>query len=167
MLLKQVASRDRRIKMEFDINRVFTTVNADEVEPGSIGYFADFYNELKQKVREGTDIRELKFVYSADYISRFKSKRAIYGLFYLIKGPGDITEGKFDKSKVMTPVNAEDAEVGSKGYFSDDLHRLKLFITRGCGEICTLTRVEEPSYSCRFVDQYGAPYVLFYPIEED
>lgn len=153
--------------MEFDIKRVFTTVNADEVKQGSIGYFADFYNELKRKVREGDDIRELTFVHSADYVNRFRSKRAVYGLFYLLKEPGDIPEGKFDKAKVLHPVNAEDAKVGSKGYFSDDLYRLKLLVTRHFPDVQTLTKVEDSSYDHRFVNQYGGPYTLFYPVEEE
>lgn len=153
--------------MEFDINRVFTTVNADEVKPGSIGYFADFYNELKRKVREGDDIRELTFVHSADYISRFRSKKLVYGLFYLIEGPIDIPKGKFDKTKVLHPVNAEDAKVGSKGYFADDLYRLKVLVTRDLDDIRTLTKVEESYYNHRFTDQYGSPYTLFYPVEEE
>lgn len=153
--------------MEFDKSRVFTTVNADEVLPGSIGYFADFYNELRRKVHEGDDIRELTYVHSAEYVSRFKTKKFSYGLFYLVEEPRDVPEDKFDKTKVLHPVNAEDAKVGSKGYFADDLYRLKTLVTRNSADIRTLTKVEAPTDSYRFIDQDANPYILFYPVEED
>lgn len=37
--------------MEFDKSRIYTMVNADEIKPGSVGYFADNLYSLQQAVQ--------------------------------------------------------------------------------------------------------------------
>lgn len=77
--------------MEFDKNKVFTSVNADEVKVGSIGYFADTYADLKNLVVSNSNRK--KHIYTitdADYIRRFATRNdGLYLLFYLLDEPKD------------------------------------------------------------------------------
>lgn len=75
--------------MEFDIKRVFTSVNADELKIGSLVYLASNMAELKTKVKNNQDSYILEYIMSENYSDRFKAKGNIirYPLAYLVKGP--------------------------------------------------------------------------------
>lgn len=81
--------------MEFDISRVYTMLNADEVKEGSEGYFADTFKDLKDIIaREFSErygkIRKIK---AEDYSLRFlREDNYCFCLFYLIK---ESKENKF------------------------------------------------------------------------
>lgn len=74
--------------MEFDISRVYTMLNADEVKEGSEGYFANNFKGLKDIIAHEfnecygkiskikTEGHSLRFLKEDDYC---------FGLFYLIK----------------------------------------------------------------------------------
>lgn len=72
--------------MEFDKSRVYTALNAEEVKPGSTGYFADKIYELKQQVLRGDSADTLAAVQSDG--SPFISQHSFaYEAFYLIDEP--------------------------------------------------------------------------------
>lgn len=75
--------------MEFDKSRVYTAVNADELEVGSKVYTADCLGTLQQMVEVGlkdkvTTIREIE---SVDYGGRFYDGIACWHLAYLVSEP--------------------------------------------------------------------------------
>lgn len=71
--------------MPFNIERVYTALNADEVKIGSNGYFADTIERLKILVKEEAALSELCNVYSERDACRFSNGLASYALFYLVK----------------------------------------------------------------------------------
>lgn len=149
--------------MEFDESKVFTALTADKAKPGYVGFFSDTCNGLKQEVYRGHNLQELIHICDEECVCRFKTKKEAYTLFYFVAEHMNI---KFDKSKVMHLANAEDAEIGSKGYFADDMHTLELLVTGNLAPINTLSRLNVSNCTYRFVDQYNEPHILFYPIEE-
>ena len=76
--------------MEFDISRVYTMLNADEVKEGSEGYFADNFKDLKDIIaREFSECYgKIRKINVEGYSLRFlKEDDSDFGLFYLIKEP--------------------------------------------------------------------------------
>lgn len=75
--------------MEFDKNRVFTSVNADELKVGSKVVVSDTYDELKAKFNRTASIMVLSEVLSSDYRDRFSIEgcRCYFNLAYLISEP--------------------------------------------------------------------------------
>lgn len=73
--------------MKFDVSKVYTSVNADEVKVGSIGYFANIYNELKRLVIEDVKPQKLTHVFNGYYHDRFQVDDYAYNLFYLVEEP--------------------------------------------------------------------------------
>lgn len=76
--------------MEFDINRVYTAVNADEVKAGSKVICANTIKDLKRKVAEN-EITEIKGIKDDCYENRFSAwfddDLLGYALAYLISEP--------------------------------------------------------------------------------
>ena len=74
--------------MEFDKSKVYTVLNADEVEVGSKGYFADDLKKLKnlveQEDKSGWD--EIESIGGEDEVSRFRAY-TYWNLFYLVEEP--------------------------------------------------------------------------------
>lgn len=73
--------------MEFDINRVYTAVNADEVKPGSKVFGADNLNLLRRLVKEGYCPDTLNTVHSDEFEYRFDIDNMDYMLVYLVSEP--------------------------------------------------------------------------------
>lgn len=72
---------------------------------------------------------------------------------------------KFDETKIYTSVNADEVEVGSKGYFADDIYELKCIVENDdTGKLKELTYIEDTTYSNRFSSDIS--YNLFYLVEE-
>lgn len=98
--------------MEFDINRVYTAVNADELKVGSKVVCANTIKDLKRKVAEN-EITEIKGIKDDCYENRFSAwlddDLLGYALAYLISEPeekklkwtdlkiGDVIKHKTDK----------------------------------------------------------------------
>lgn len=78
--------------MEFDINRVYTAVNADEVKVGSKVICANTIKDLKRKVAEN-EITEIKGIKDDCYENRFSAwfddDLLGYALAYLISEPDE------------------------------------------------------------------------------
>ena len=70
---------------------------------------------------------------------------------------------KFDKSKILTVVTADQAKVGMKGWFADTLELLEENVN--CSNPSELTDVLDDRYSSRFVT-YLTLWSLFYPAPE-
>lgn len=78
--------------MEFDKNKVYTALNADEVKVGSIGFFADTLQELEDRVKNETPLLIVQSINNKDYTCRFHSGDGngiwgIWELFYLVEEP--------------------------------------------------------------------------------
>lgn len=73
--------------MEFDINRVYTSVNADELKVGSKVIVADNLNDLKERVKECDEIKIIGAILSDEYDNRFNCNYEDYNLCYLIEEP--------------------------------------------------------------------------------
>lgn len=72
--------------MDFDIKKVYTTLNADEVKVGSKGYFADDLTALKEQVSSGELVQELAEVKNESNKFRFITEdKCAWQLFYLVE----------------------------------------------------------------------------------
>lgn len=70
---------------------------------------------------------------------------------------------EFDKNKILTSVTADQAKVGMKGYFADDLSELKDNFNSNA--LYKLSVIYNETYIYRFGNKMN-DYVLFYPIDE-
>lgn len=78
--------------MKFDINKIYTAVNADEIKVGSIGIFADAFDDLRRALYNNYNghkgsIREIR---TDNYRDRFVSNEVMQKastLFYLLEEP--------------------------------------------------------------------------------
>ena len=70
--------------MEFQKERVFTALNADELKPGSKVIVADTIDELKQYVEDDCDTSIVTNIMPEFYAERFNSNNKNYNLAYLI-----------------------------------------------------------------------------------
>lgn len=73
--------------MEFDISRVYTAVNADELKVGSEVIVADNLAELKAKVEKGTEPATLLGIEPDDRLYRFLTIYPRNALAYLVSEP--------------------------------------------------------------------------------
>lgn len=74
--------------MEFQKERVFTALNADELKPGSKVIAANNIDSLKCKVYDGDDIIEVKKILDESYELRFQLDcKGAYPFVYLISEP--------------------------------------------------------------------------------
>ena len=72
---------------------------------------------------------------------------------------------EFDKSKIYTPINAEEAKIGSKGYFENTLKKLKS-VFKESENLRTLIEVGDEDSTYRFVDSKGFCRQFFYLVSE-
>ena len=74
--------------MDFDIKKVYSAVNADEVKAGSKVILANDMNSLRKKVGSSEDISILDDILPDYYPDRFESiDKLVYSLCYLIEEP--------------------------------------------------------------------------------
>ncbi len=76
--------------MVFDKSKVYTALNADEIKPGSKGYFADNLKVLKEAALSEDSVMfgEIENIYDDSCSRRFNIKDDCgYCLFYLIEEP--------------------------------------------------------------------------------
>lgn len=98
--------------MEFDKSKVYTALNADEVKNGSMGYFADTINGLRDMVEQESRLQYGAVRIRGDYeLYRFHFKcndedRDLYdyNLFYLVEEP-KIEEPKKEEFRSYNDVN--------------------------------------------------------------
>lgn len=77
--------------MKFDLNRVYTAVNADELKIGSRCIFANNLDSLKCKVEEGTDVRPITQILDDSYERRFNTNcTGSYPLAYFVSEPNSL-----------------------------------------------------------------------------
>lgn len=106
--------------MEFDKNRVFTVLDADQVKIGSKAIFADNLVNLKQYVRSEMEPSKVKEIRGECYESRFAdSDNVHWALAYIISEPeglkwtdlkpGDIIRREGITS-VITSIDEEDED---------------------------------------------------------
>lgn len=78
--------------MEFDKSRVYTALNADELEIGSRCFFADTIQDLRQKVQDEDGeicVGILTNLYGDDNVERFVAGCFTYIYAYLIELPSE------------------------------------------------------------------------------
>ena len=73
--------------MKFDVSRVYTAVNADELKVGSKVFLADTLADLKAKVEGGTEPVILRGIEPDDRLYRFMSLYPRNALAYLVEAP--------------------------------------------------------------------------------
>lgn len=76
--------------MKFDINKVYTAVNADELKVGSRVVAADTIDELRAGVIENNPsccIGRLEYILSGTNVYRFKVNNTEWALCYLLSEP--------------------------------------------------------------------------------
>lgn len=78
--------------MKFDINKIYTAVNADEVEVGSIGIFADTFEEFRTSIYNNYvghkgSIREIRTDNHRDRFVPNELMKKASTLFYLLEEP--------------------------------------------------------------------------------
>ncbi len=73
--------------MDFDKTKIFTTVNADEVKIGSIGYFGDTLDLLSRNFLNGEHLGIIDRIETPNNMFRFSTKNNTFNLFYLIEEP--------------------------------------------------------------------------------
>ena len=71
---------------------------------------------------------------------------------------------EFDKNKILTVVTADQARVGQKGWFGDELCALMRMV--GKCKPMTVRRIEPESHCRRFMTDQDIPFALFYPAQE-
>lgn len=76
---------------------------------------------------------------------------------------------EFDKSKVYTALNAGEVKVGSKGYFADNMSKLRERVADR-QELHKIDKIADETYFCRLCweDEKKQPHsnALFYLVEE-
>lgn len=114
----------------FNVEKVFTCLNADEVKPGSLGYFADDLETLERMVSSGKPLRMLEKINGKKAMARFRPlNENSYCLFYLVKQP----------SKSISQPYASGAELLAD--FESKQHPLYIFDndTKDCVMITRIT----------------------------
>lgn len=73
--------------MEFDLSRVYTAVNADELKVGSKVFVADSLKDLRDIVERDATAVTIKSIEPDDKLYRFGTDRNVYALAYFISEP--------------------------------------------------------------------------------
>ena len=74
--------------MEFDVSRVYTPINANELKVGSKVIVADNFELLKYRVEHDCEIYELTGILTEDCTYRFCANFDEHALAYLVSEPG-------------------------------------------------------------------------------
>ena len=73
--------------MEFDVSKVYTAVNAEQVPVGSKVFVADTFAELREQVELGAEVTRLLGVEPDNKLYRFRTQYARTALAYLAEEP--------------------------------------------------------------------------------
>lgn len=96
--------------MEFLKERVYTAVNADELEIGSKVIMASDLTTLKCYVRDRYGVTELQRVRNEDWIARFEADGMCYALCYLIEEPEE-KKLKWTDLRLFDKIQRKDGSV--------------------------------------------------------
>lgn len=110
--------------MEFNKNRIYTAVNADELKIGSRCIFADAVGNLQDKVENNNEVSmELALIKPTDRPSRFEAENGNwYLLAYLIEPPAEPKYKPFESiDKAMEAIKKHGGGVKWK---DDDIQGL-------------------------------------------
>ena len=76
--------------MEFDKSRVYTALNAEDLEVGSVCVFAQTLHDLQERVKNNDRVSKLKQVMPPEYTARFCSNDdTISVLAYFVASPSE------------------------------------------------------------------------------
>jgi len=89
--------------MEFDKSRVYTALNADELEIGSKCIFADTIHDLRLYVQTDCMPKNLVRLFGDDNIDRFVTDEGTFIYAYLIEPPAEV--GFRNKEKISEKIN--------------------------------------------------------------
>ena len=73
--------------MEYDKDRIYTALTADEIKRGSKGYYADCLEDLEERVRSDNKAcyGEVMRINPTSFTYRFKLSESDFALFYLVE----------------------------------------------------------------------------------
>ena len=113
--------------MEFDVSKVYTALNADELPIGSKCYFAGTVNDLKDAVlrKDGSDTAILKAICDEKHVARFEEIFNKWNLAYLVELP---------KEKVVKPfetIEEARAVITAHGGFLKDKDSGYVYLVAG------------------------------------
>ena len=111
--------------MTFDKNKIYTSLNADEVKVGSKGYFADSITELKNKIKD-EEFSEVGKVYTENNVYRFSDSNGLdYSLFYLVEEPAEDKYRPYETTDEMI----EDFKERAKKHYNANFFKCPMFHT--------------------------------------
>lgn len=89
--------------MEFDKNKVFSVLNADEVKVGSKGFFSDDLASLTNMVKTDAQINlyVVKEIMGTGFPARFVADYGSWHLFYLVEKPKENTYRPYANTKEL------------------------------------------------------------------
>ncbi len=132
--------------MKFDVSRVYTAINADELPVGSKCIFADTLKDLKDKVLNNDDCSTytLKAIGDEDSKDRFKDFSCTWNLVYLVELPEEKIVKPFETiEEAREAITAHGGFLKYKGtdyvylvtgYSSNDVDP-EVFIKNGWGSL--------------------------------
>ena len=112
--------------MEFDVSKVYTAVNAEELPVGSKCIFADTLKDLKDKVLNNDDCSTytLKAIGDEDSKDRFKDFSCTWNLVYLVELPEEKIVKPFE-----TIEEAREAITAHGGFIKNEGSDACFFVT--------------------------------------
>lgn len=138
--------------MEFDKSRVYTAVNADELDKGDLCFLADNLAALKREVDSGANYVQLRYFYPENRIDRFGNGVASFCLAYLVCPARNIEAFKAWKEGLdieVTPYNPKHSYIRiendgeepdwTQGYYRPAVEKpveKKLRPFKDCNELC-------------------------------
>lgn len=73
----------------------------------------------------------------------------------------------FDKQNVYSMVNADEIKVGTMGFYGDDLHALREYVSTNNRRFCGIvSKIRPDTWGRRFTMDGLESWALFYPIED-
>ena len=102
-----------------NVEKVYTTLNADEVKPGSLGYFADDLETLERMISSGSTLKMLEKVNDKRAAARFKLlNENSYCLFYLVEQPSELNVQPSELNVQPSELNVQPSELNVQPYIS-------------------------------------------------
>lgn len=142
--------------MEFDVNKVFVSLSADDVKIGSKGYCADSLVNLKTRVEHEDKLAygEVTRIHDKNCLYRFRIDNIIdKAFFYLVE---EFTEKKFrpykDKDEMIEDFKKRYSSYGGWSGKDNPMYNPMIWIkSKATGFRHLVTDYGDDSYNCSYV----------------